>query len=140
MRKINKIILHCSATIAGKDYRAKDIKKWHLQRGFSDIGYHYIIDLNGIVEKGRDISVIGAHCKGHNSDSIGICYVGGLDFCNRPTDTRTEYQYKALLALVGELRETYGNIPVYGHNYFDKVKACPCISQDEIDREFNKII
>lgn len=137
MRKINKIILHCSATEEGKDFRAVDVKKWHLQRGFSDIGYHYIIDINGMIESGRDLSVIGAHCKGYNSDSIGICYIGGLDRLKKPKDTRTEYQKLSLRNLIKELRVTFGNIPVYGHNYFDKGKACPCISKEEIDKEFN---
>lgn len=73
------IIIHCSATREGQDIKAKTIKQWHKARGFSDIGYHYIIDLDGTIEKGRDESLVGAHCIGKNAISIGICYVGGCD-------------------------------------------------------------
>ena len=74
-RKIKEIIVHCSATPEGKDYSIDTIRKWHLQRGFADIGYHYIIYRDGSIHTGRDESVIGAHCKGHNSNSIGVCYI-----------------------------------------------------------------
>lgn len=78
MRKINEIIIHCSATAEGKDFTVQDITRWHKQRGFKTIGYHYVIYRNGTVATGRDIAEIGAHCKGHNANSIGICYIGGL--------------------------------------------------------------
>ena len=73
------IIIHCSATREGQDIKAKTIKQWHLRRGFADIGYHYIIDLDGTIEKGRDESLVGAHCVGKNAISIGVCYIGGCD-------------------------------------------------------------
>lgn len=130
MRKINKIILHCSATKEGKDYRAKDIKQWHLQRGFNDIGYHYVIDLDGTVETGRDISKIGAHCTGHNSDSIGICYIGGLDAKGNPKDTRTQKQKESLYKLIAELTNKY-KCSVHCHNEYSN-KACPSFTIDQI--------
>ena len=78
MRNIKYIIVHCSATAEGKDFKEKDIDKWHRQRGFTCIGYHYVVDLDGKIEVGRPESQIGAHCKGYNSVSIGVCYVGGV--------------------------------------------------------------
>lgn len=90
IRNINEIIVHCSATAEGKDFTVADIKKWHLQRGFNDIGYHYVIYRDGSINKGRDESIIGAHCTGHNSYSIGVCYIGGVGIDGKtPKDTRT---------------------------------------------------
>ena len=79
MRDINKIIIHCSATPEGRDVNTETIRQWHTAKGWSDIGYHYVIELDGSVNMGRDIDRIGAHTKGHNTGSIGICYVGGMD-------------------------------------------------------------
>ena len=130
MRKIKQIIVHCSATKEGQDFKAKDIKRWHLERGFSDIGYHYVVDLDGTIEEGRSLELIGAHTNGQNRDSIGICYVGGLDASGEPKDTRTTQQKAALWLLIKKLRERFGNIPVYPHyKYADK--ACPCFPADE---------
>ena len=75
MRDINKIIVHCSATKEGQEFFADDIRRWHKARGFSDIGYHFVINLDGVIEYGRDLKLTGAHCKGHNEASIGICYI-----------------------------------------------------------------
>lgn len=88
--------LHCSATKAGQDFTATDIDRWHRERGFNGIGYHYVIRLDGKLEKGRDVSLAGAHCKGWNKRSIGICYIGGLDENGRPADTRTNAQKRVL--------------------------------------------
>lgn len=132
MRTINKIIIHCSATPEGKDFRAKDIDLWHKQRGFTGIGYHYVIDLDGTVEKGRDEALVGAHCVGQNQCSIGICYIGGLDkYGKTPKDTRTEVQKVSLKTLVNNLKNKYPGISVHGHNEFAN-KACPCfyVSRD----------
>ena len=78
MRQIKYIIIHCSATAEGKDFGAKDIDRWHRARGWNGIGYHYVIRLDGTIEKGRDVSKVGAHCAGVNSISVGVCYIGGL--------------------------------------------------------------
>lgn len=124
MRQIKEIIIHCTATEAGKDFSVKDIRTWHVQKGWKDVGYHYIIRIDGTIEKGRDISKIGAHCKNHNSYSIGICYVGGL-LQSRPSDTRTKEQRSALVMLLTMLLELFPNAKIYGHRDFAK-KDCPC--------------
>ncbi len=77
--KISEIIIHCTATPAGRDLTAADIRRYHLQRGFETIGYHYVVRLDGTVERGRDEAFVGAHCLGHNNCSIGVAYIGGLD-------------------------------------------------------------
>ena len=94
MREINKIIVHCADTPEGRDVKTEEIKRWHTEeRGWSDIGYHWVVELDGSIHAGRDESINGAHCRGHNSDSIGICYVGGADSEGNPkrhTNPRTE--------------------------------------------------
>lgn len=131
MRQIKEIIIHCSATKEGIDFRARDIDRWHKEKGWSGIGYHFVIRLDGEVENGRPIEKVGAHCKGHNANSIGICYIGGLNKDGKPADTRTVLQKASLFNLIGQLRDTYGNIPVHSHNYYDNNKACPSFDADE---------
>lgn len=123
-RKIDEIIVHCSATPAGRDVSAAEIRAWHLQRGFRDIGYHYVVRTDGTVEEGRPLRQAGAHCTGHNARSIGICYVGGCDAAMRPADTRTPAQRESLLQLIGRLRAMYPGISVHGHRDY-AAKACP---------------
>ena len=84
MRKIDLIVVHCTATPAGRNVSVADIRAWHIARGFADIGYHYIIALDGTVEPGRDISIAGAHARGYTAQSVGVCYVGGLDASGNP--------------------------------------------------------
>lgn len=132
MRQINYIIIHCSATKAGQDFRAKDIDRWHRERGWDGIGYHKVIDLDGTVEPGRSEAKPGAHCKGHNSDSIGICYIGGLNKDGKPADTRTELQKAALAGLVAGYKQRFPNAKVVGHRDMPNVhKACPCFNAKE---------
>ena len=106
MREINRIILHCSATPEGRDIDAATIKDWHVNgNGWSDIGYHYVIKLDGDIETGRQLDKVGAHCKGHNKDSIGICYIGGMDKNMEGwKDTRTDEQIISLHDLLVELK------------------------------------
>ena len=125
MREINKIIVHCSATREGENYEVAEIRKWHLARGFSDIGYHFYIDLYGEIHKGRDINKIGAHCKGHNRNSIGICYCGGVEADGKtPKDTRYDCQKESLTAVLRTLKAMYPNAVIHSHNDFAN-KACP---------------
>ena len=125
MRQIKEIILHCSATAEGRDYTVADIDRWHKARGWRGIGYHYVIYRDGSVHPGRPVEQIGAHCTGHNANSIGICYIGGLAADNKtPKDTRTPAQIQALRDLVGELKKKYPGARVHGHNEF-AAKACP---------------
>lgn len=125
MREITKIIVHCSATKEGKHFNAKDITKWHLERGFNDIGYHYVVLLDGKVEVGRPEIKVGAHCLGHNNHSIGICYIGGLDANGKSKDTRTPEQKESLLILLKELKKKYPKATIHGHREFAN-KDCPC--------------
>ncbi len=125
MRKINRIIIHCAATPEGKDFTVQQIDQWHRQRGFRYIGYHFIIYRDGSVHEGRPIEEIGAHCKGYNANSIGICYIGGCAADGKtPKDTRTEAQRAALIRLVADLKARYPRATVHGHNEFAN-KACP---------------
>ena len=131
MRKITEIIIHCTATKEGQNFTVEDIRRWHRERGFNDCGYHYVIRLDGCIEQGRPIEAVGAHCKGHNSSSIGIAYVGGLDEHGRPKDTRTAAQKSSLSFLVELLRNAYPESKVYGHHAFSN-KACPCYDVSEL--------
>lgn len=124
MRTINKIIVHCADTPEGRDVRAEEIRRWHKAKGWNDIGYHYVIDLDGNVEPGRPIEQAGVHCQGHNADSIGICYVGGCDKAMKPKDTRTEAQKASLITLLKFLVAKYPGAKIYGHRDFSS-KACP---------------
>lgn len=130
MRPIDTIVIHCSATPEGRPVSVATIRTWHLKRRFSDIGYHYVIDLEGRVHVGRPIGKTGAHVKGHNTGSIGICYIGGVtnDGNLSPKDTRTPAQKLAISELLHELVETYPLITeICGHRDFPGVKkACPC--------------
>lgn len=130
-RSIKELIVHCTATPEGKDFTTAQIRACHLQRGFSDIGYHYVIYRDGSVHTGRDESVSGAHCTGHNAISIGVCYVGGCAADGKtPKDTRTEAQKKALRELLATLRRRYPKATIHGHYEF-AAKACPSFSVDE---------
>lgn len=130
MRQITEIIIHCSATPIGKNYTVEDIDKWHKAKGWKGIGYHYVIYLDGSVHKGRPEEEIGAHCKGHNSNSIGVCYIGGLDEFGEPEDTRTDKQKEALIILLKALKTKYPAATIHGHREF-AAKACPCFDAKE---------
>ncbi len=125
MRNIDEIIVHCTATPRGRAVKVADIDRWHHNRGFAGIGYHYVIMLDGTVCRGRNVERIGAHCKGHNARSIGVAYVGGVEAdCTTAADTRTDKQKKALRALLAELKRRYPAASIRGHRDFAP-KACP---------------
>lgn len=130
MRPIHTIVIHCSATPEGRPVSVDTIRKWHRDRSWRDIGYHYVVGLDGTVHAGRPLEQVGAHVGGHNTGAIGICYVGGVTNDGRlaPKDTRTAAQKEALSSLVAELTERFPDIrTVKGHRDFPRVaKACPC--------------
>ena len=153
MRNIDSIIVHCSATKAGQDFTATDIDRWHRERGFNGIGYHYVIRLDGKLEKGRDVALAGAHCKGWNERSIGICYIGGLDDNGRPADTRTNAQKRVLYQIIMDLQREYNILQVLGHRDtspdlngdgviepYEYVKACPCFDVKEFLRSGRELL
>lgn len=137
MRDINKIILHCSATKEGKDFDVNDIREWHIQQNFVDVGYHYVIKIDGTIQDGRNIRTTGAHCKGQNYGSIGICYIGGLDSNGNGKDTRTKEQQESLYSLIDELLIAYDLTidDVYCHYQFAK-KLCPCFKIEDFKEEY----
>ena len=97
MRTVSLIIVHCSANKAGSALRTEDIDRYHRSLGWKCCGYHYVIPTDGMIEAGRPEELVGAHCEHHNSHSIGICYIGGLDDGGTtPKDTRTEAQKATL--------------------------------------------
>jgi N-acetyl-anhydromuramyl-L-alanine amidase AmpD len=128
-RRIDYIAVHCTATPEGQAKTVEQIRAEHKKQGWSDIGYHYIIDLQGRVHLGRDVDISGSHVSGYNSYSIGVVYVGGLE--NNPKkpynelkakDTRTDAQKAALLSLLMDLRKLYPNAKIQGHRDFSKDK------------------
>lgn len=136
MRKIDRIILHCAATPEGRDVKTETIKSWHVKgNGWSDIGYHFVIELDGSVHNGRPIQRAGAHTKGYNATSIGICYVGGMDKNKTPKDTRNEAQRQAMDDLITSLLKEYPNATVHGHNEF-AAKACPSF---DVQKEYGHL-
>ena len=125
MRKINEIVVHCTATPEGRAVSVAEIRRWHKDRGWSDIGYHFVVHLDGKVEIGRPVSQVGAHVAGRNANTIGVTYVGGVDKAGKPKDTRTTSQKDALLQLLKRLIGQYPTIAmVSGHRDYAN-KACP---------------
>lgn len=124
-RRINEIIVHCTATPEGRDYTVADIRAMHKAQGWVDIGYHYLIYRDGSIHEGRNVDMVGAHCQGHNAQSIGVCYVGGVARDGKtPKDTRTQAQKDALVHLLMQLVCLYPDATIRGHRDF-AAKACP---------------
>ena len=129
MRKITHIVLHCTATPAGREVSLKEIDRWHRAAGFAKIGYHFVIHLDGTIDTGRPLEEAGAHVAGHNANTIGISYVGGVDAndVKKAVDTRTPAQKRAMELLVKDLKSRFPDAQVLGHRDFPNVaKACPC--------------
>ena len=144
MRKIDLIVIHCSATREDRDFTENALEIAHRRRGFKGIGYHFYIRKNGDIKTTRPIERIGAHAKGYNAHSIGICYEGGLDANGRPKDTRTLWQKHSLQVLVKALLADYPDSKACGHRDLSPdlngngeiepeewVKACPCYNVSE---------
>lgn len=138
-RNIRRIAIHCTATREGQDVDAATIKRWHLAQGWSDIGYHFVIRIDGTVERGRPEEVPGSHVRGFNTGSIAIVYVGGLDAQGKGKDTRTAAQHASMAELVRALVARYPGAEVLGHRdhspdtngngvieRHEWLKECPC--------------
>lgn len=137
-RKIDKIIIHCSATPPWMNIGASRIKKWHTDpkpkgNGWSDIGYHFVIKRDGEIEDGRPLEIAGAHTKGHNTGSIGICLVGGVseDDTNLAENNFTDAQFNALRSLLIVCKADYKKATIHGHREFSTKKACPSFDVGE---------
>lgn len=141
MRRIDYIVVHCSASKYGADLDVEDMDRIHRRRGWSEVGYNYVIKLDGEIQKGRDLEKIPAHVKGYNTNSIGVCYIGGLGEDRKPKDTRTPKQKESLLFLLLELKQRFPMARIVGHRDLspDKdgdgvierhewLKACPCFN------------
>lgn len=127
MRQINALVVHCSATPPHRDIGAAEIRRWHLDRGWRDIGYHCVIRRNGLIEDGRSVSLPGAHVSGHNADTIGICLVGGVNAAGKAENNYTPDQWASLRWLLQNLLQDYPGAMIKGHRDFPKVKKdCPC--------------
>lgn len=135
MRDIDKIIVHCTATREGAPVSLDTVRRWHLERGWSDIGYHYLILLDGTIEVGRPEERQGAHVRGHNRNSIGVSYVGGVDRNLKAKDTRTQDQKDSLHNLLSNLMASYEDATLHGHNEFSN-KACPSF---DVSKEYDYI-
>ncbi len=131
MRKVNKIIIHCTATPEDRVVRVKDLYQWHVtERGWSDIGYHFFIDLDGEIHECRPVERTGAHTKGENYASIGIAYAGGMSKDMIPKDTRNYEQKEAFELLLADLKDLYPRARIFGHKDFS-TKACPSFDARE---------
>ena len=128
MRNIKYIVIHCTDTPEGREVTAEEVDRWHRERGFMMIGYHYLIRLDGTVEHGRPLFMKGAACnkKDCNACGIHICYVGGRNNQGYTTDTRTLKQTNQLYQLLRRLKEQFPNATISGHRDWDRGKACPC--------------
>lgn len=144
MRKINLIVIHCSATCYDRNYTEQQLTADHLRRGFSEAGYHFYIRKNGDIKTLRPLEKAGAHARGYNAHSIGICYEGGLDSHGIAKDTRTEWQRHSLRVLVRTLLLDYPEAKVVGHrdlspdlNHDGEIepmewtKQCPCFDVEK---------
>ena len=120
MRPIKSFVVHCADTPASMDIGVEEIDQWHRQRGWVGIGYHYVIRRDGTVEEGRPVELPGAHVRGHNKYTIGICLVGGKGGFNF-----TIAQMDALRILKIQLEQRFGDKPWVGHTDLDSSKPCP---------------
>lgn len=127
------IVIHCSATPPNLDIGAAEIDRWHRARGWLKIGYHFVIRRNGQVELGRSLSRPGAHVRGYNAHSIGICMVGGVSELNlkRAEKNFTPLQWTALRQLVEYMLELFPGCKVVGHTDLDAKKKCPSFNVRE---------
>ena len=135
-RNIDLIVVHCADTYLRMDIGFKEINQWHLDKGWSGCGYHFIVRLDGTIETARNIDKSGAHCKDYNRNSIGVCYVGGKGDNGKPEDTRTNAQKKTLSALIISLQASHPEAIIKGHNELSN-KACPSY---DVQKDLNNLL
>ena len=123
-KETKHVIVHCAATKPSMDVGVREIRQWHKERGFLDIGYHFVIRRNGTIEDGRDVNQVGAHTVGQNETSVGVCLVGGVDDKLQPQANFTPQQMATLRKLLGDLKVLFPQALVKGHRDF-AAKACP---------------
>lgn len=131
MRKINLLVIHCSATRENQTYTPEQLECDHRARGFVSAGYNYYVRRSGEVVSMRPVEQIPAHARGYNRHSIGICYEGGLDRESRPADTRTPQQKESLRILLLMLLAHYPGSRICGHRDLGAPKACPCFNAEK---------
>lgn len=129
MNKPSRIVIHCSDTPTGRDVRAHEIHAWHVGQGWDAIGYHAVVELSGKVEQGRPWYVVGAHARGHNTNSLGICIVGRGEYSSA--------QVSSLKVKVRMWMREFGidKDSVVGHYELDSGKSCPMIDMDAFRSE-----
>ena len=134
-RRIDLIVIHCSATRCDRSFSLEAVIACHRARGFATVGYHYYVTRDGTVHVGRPLYQEGAHATGYNKHSIGVCYEGGLNARGAPADTRTAAQKDTLRKLLQRLKKDYPHARIVGHRDLPNVaKECPCydVQTDEI--------
>lgn len=130
------ITIHCSATQPVNTIDVETIRQWHLRRGWRDIGYHFVITVDGVIQPGRPLDQTGSHVFGHNKNNIGICLIGGVDSKGKTVNNYTDLQWDALRYLITELAGNYGILEknILGHREWygpdpkDWKKLCPCFN------------
>lgn len=139
MRTVHLIVIHCSATKENETFTEMELEKSHRQRGLNGIGYHYYIRRDGNIKSTRPVRKPGAHARGHNLDSIAICYEGGLNQRGVPKDTRTEWQKHSMIVLIRALLTDFPMCHICGHRDLPQIpddnsliepeswlRECPC--------------
>lgn len=137
--RVNKLVVHTSATPPSMDIGVREIDQWHRKRGWLKVGYHFVIRRDGTVEIGRKRDEMGAHVSGHNSDSLGICLIGGVDAKGKPENNYTAEQMASLKLVLAGLKFIHPHARICGHRDLspDKngdgvitpnewLKDCPC--------------
>tara|TARA_X000001382_G_scaffold32858_1_gene21563 strand:- start:545 stop:988 length:444 start_codon:yes stop_codon:yes gene_type:complete len=137
--KTNYIVVHCAATKPSMDTTAADIDRWHRERGWLKIGYHFVIKRDGVIEEGRQVDEVGAHASGYNSSSVSVCMIGGLSEDGKSSENNfTEEQWESLGSVIDTLTNRYPNAKVIGHNDISK-KDCPTFNVGEWYAKYREV-
>lgn len=131
-RDIHTIVVHCLQTPVQRADSAEDVHKWHKDKGWSGIGYHYVIQADGTLQIGRDIDKQGAHVYKHNKGTIGVAMAGGMDWDgNIVENSFTKDTLMVLDDMLRKLMCMYPDAKVVGHRELDPNRACPCMDIPE---------